>query len=125
MVTGSRQYTDYEKMSLVLYKYCSGASVIITGGAFGADRLAKRYAQENGIKYGEIRPDYARYGSKAAPLRRNLELVSRADKVIAFYMHTRKGGTLHAAKEAARQGKLVVEIIGGEENVNDAQGTLF
>lgn len=61
-----------------------GTSEIISGGAVGVDRCAKVYAAEHNIKYTEFLPEYSRYG-KAAPLKRNEQIVMYADTVIAFW----------------------------------------
>lgn len=57
---------------------------IISGGAAGADTLAKEYAMENGIPDIEFLPDYKRYGRKA-PLMRNIQIVENCDFLLAFW----------------------------------------
>lgn len=57
---------------------------IVSGGAIGIDRCARRYAQENNISLTEFLPDYKKYG-KAAPLKRNIEIIEYADFVLAFW----------------------------------------
>ena len=60
------------------------ASVIISGGAKGIDTLAEIYADSHGLEKIIIKPNYRRYG-KAAPLKRNEEMVDLADKIIIFW----------------------------------------
>jgi hypothetical protein len=67
-----------------------GASEILSGGAPGADALAKRYAAEGGLLFREFLPNYERYG-KNAPLVRNAEIVQHADYVIAIWDGVSKG----------------------------------
>lgn len=62
----------------------NGVTEIISGGAKGVDTLAREYALANGIKLTEFLPDYTQYG-RGAPLRRNLQIIDRADEVIAFW----------------------------------------
>lgn len=57
---------------------------IISGGAVGIDQCARRYALEHGIALCEFLPDYSRYG-RAAPLRRNDQIIRRAELVLAFW----------------------------------------
>lgn len=66
-----------------------GASIIVSGGAKGADLLARKYADENGLAFLEIQPDYCigRY----APLQRNKKIVDFADYVIALWDGTSMG----------------------------------
>ena len=53
---------------------------IISGGAKGIDSCAKMFALKHSLKYTEFLPKYNLYG-RAAPLRRNLEIISYADMV--------------------------------------------
>lgn len=61
-----------------------GASTIISGGAKGADMLAKLYAEESRLFYDELRPDYDQFG-RSAPIQRNNEIIRRADYVIVLW----------------------------------------
>lgn len=60
------------------------AEEIISGGASGIDFCAMRYAHKHRIPLTEIRPDYRRY-KRGAPLKRNLEIIAKADLVLAFW----------------------------------------
>lgn len=57
---------------------------IISGGAKGIDSCAKMFALKHSLKYTEFLPRYNLYG-RYAPLRRNLEIISYADMVLAFW----------------------------------------
>lgn len=81
-VVGSRSFNDYKLLCDVVSKY--DISLIISGGAKGADTLAERYADERQIKKEIILPNYDKYG-RGAPLIRNKEIVNKADFVIAFW----------------------------------------
>ena len=82
-VVGSRSVDDSHYLTL-----CEtmpiGASTIISGGARGADALAKRYAAESNLYYEEYIPEYERYG-RGAPMHRNRQIVDRADYVIVMW----------------------------------------
>ena len=78
---------------------------IVSGGAKGIDACAKAYAQKAGLPLTEIRPDYARYG-KAAPIRRNYEIVDLSDEVIAFWDGKSKG-TLSVIEYSRKKGKKI------------------
>lgn len=108
MISGSRTATtaDYEQIKNVLDAL--GPATILHGGAIGADQLAQRYANEKQIPVQVIKPDYLKY-KKLAPIMRNQELVNAADAVVCFYACAypeRTNGTQHAAKYAAKNGKL-------------------
>lgn len=59
-------------------------TVILTGGARGADGLARRLAEERQIPLEEILPDYKIFG-KMAPIVRNREIVRKADMVLCLW----------------------------------------
>lgn len=75
---------------------------IVSGGAKGVDTCAREYAQAHGIKLTEFLPDYTRYG-RGAPLKRNLEIISYADLVLAFWDGT-SHGTKYVIDNCKRQG---------------------
>lgn len=62
----------------------AGTSLIISGGARGADALARRYAREHGLPLEEYLPDYKNFG-KLAPLLRNNQIVRQADYVMCLW----------------------------------------
>lgn len=75
---------------------------IISGGAKGVDASAREYAARRGVMLTEFLPDYGRYG-KAAPLRRNIEILERADMVLAFW-DGKSRGTKFVIDECAKRG---------------------
>ncbi len=77
--------------------------VIVSDGADGIDTCAAEYARAHGKKLIEIRPNYAQFG-RGAPLRRNTEIVERADLVLAFW-DGRSKGTKDAITKARARGK--------------------
>ena len=101
-VIGSRSITSYPLDEVIP----ADTEEIISGGARGVDTLAREYAQAHGIPCTEIRPDYARYG-KGAPLRRNLEIIEKADLVIALW-DGNSTGTAHTIRKCREIGKPVV-----------------
>lgn len=98
-IIGSRDVNDAHYAALC-EKVPIGASEIISGGAQGADALAKRYATENKLMLTILEPDYAQYG-RAAPHRRNEQIVERADYVLALW-DGRSRGTAHVINTCIR-----------------------
>lgn len=78
---------------------------IVSGGAKGIDQQAKEYAVSQHILYQEYLPEYEKYG-KAAPLKRNKQIVQAADAVIAFW-DGKSRGTKYTIDYAKRIGKNV------------------
>ena len=100
-IVGSRTFDDYEFLKDVLSHY--HPSTIISGGAKGADLLAKRYANENDIPLIEFLPDWDTHGKAAGPIR-NKQIVAEADEVIAFWDGVSRGtkSTVGFAKQVGK-----------------------
>ncbi len=100
-IIGSRTIKKFDD----LYKYIpENVTEIVSGGALGVDRIAREYAQKNGIKLLEIIPDYNKYGGKVAPLKRNDKIVEYADYVIAIWDGKSRGTAyvLHKCEESGK-----------------------
>ena len=106
-VVGSRDFDDYKKLEKELNKI-EGITVIVSGGAKGADTLAREFAEKNDIKLTEFKPDYEQYG-RGAPLRRNKKIVEYSDQIIAFWDGESKG-TKNTIDIAERENKRVTII---------------
>lgn len=105
-VIGSRGFSDYKTLSEELDKYA--IDCIVSGGAKGADSLARRYANERNIRIVEHLPDYAKY-QRRAPLVRNELIIADADLIIAFWDGV-STGTAHAIG-LARKNKREVKVL--------------
>ncbi len=85
--------------------------VILHGGAKGTDSEVEQWAKANEVRTRIIRPDYKKYHHKAAPLKRNTELVKLAGVVIALYGTSgKRGGTLDTATKTRKANKRLIEI---------------
>ena len=106
LIVGSRSITDFD-----LSPYISAeVDTVISGGANGVDSLAEKYADMHKLSKYIIRPRYNLYG-KAAPLKRNQELVELADAVLVIWDGSSKGTqyTLEYAKKLGKPVTLVTE----------------
>ena len=92
-----------------------GVTEIVSGGARGIDTCARQYALSAKIKLTEFRPDYERYG-RAAPLKRNDQIVDYADHIVAIWDGASRG-TKYTIERCQRRGKtLTVFTLKGEPN---------
>lgn len=80
-------------------------SEIVSGGARGIDTQAREYAVANSIKLTEFLPEYSKY-KKAAPLKRNIEIIEYADEVIAFW-DGKSRGTKFVIDTCNKIGKII------------------
>lgn len=111
-VVGSRTFKDYKLLhdclDGVMKKFT--IDLIVSGGAFGADTLAERFAREKGIPTLILKPDWDKHG-KSAGFKRNKDIVDAADVVVAFWDGF-SAGTKNTIKlaEKAKKGVVVVTV---------------
>lgn len=75
LVVGSRTITDYNLIKKHLDFLLQGKDdvEIVSGGANGVDKLAKRYAAEHNLKYRECPALWRKYG-RSAGYKRNVHM---------------------------------------------------
>lgn len=87
LVCGGRDFCDqeFEYKILDMINVPGEVSMIIEGGAAGADTLAKNWAISRGISFTEFKADWKKYGKAAGYIRNKQMLVEgKPDLVIAF-----------------------------------------
>ena len=87
LVCGGRDFANEAALRRILDKYHSKTpvSVLIQGGARGADRLAANWARANGVECHEYPADWRQHGKRAGYLRNQQMLdEGKPDFVIAF-----------------------------------------
>lgn len=110
LVCGDRNWTREVSIRKRLSKLPED-TVIIDGGARGADTLARVVAESLGLKVIEFPADWDRHGKAAGPIRNRQMLDEKPGLVIAFHPDLSKSkGTADTVSEAKRRG-IPVEII--------------
>jgi hypothetical protein len=107
-IIGSRTLINFDK-KVIISHIPPETTAIISGGAQGIDNLAKSIAEELGLPFLEVLPNYKKHG-KTAPLTRNAAIVSMADRVLAVWDFTSRG-TAHVIAQCIEQ-KVPVQVIG-------------
>lgn len=109
LVCGGRNFDDPLTLGSWLggiHKDCGPITLLIEGGAGGADFMASEFAKWRGIPVKTFRADWGRYGKAAGP-RRNKQMLDEGhpDLVVAF-----EGGrgTANMVKQAKAAG---VEVL--------------
>ncbi|MBC8385392.1 MAG: DUF2493 domain-containing protein [Candidatus Cloacimonetes bacterium] len=107
-VIGSKDFADYDFLKSILDKE-NEIDRIISGGAKGADSLAKKYALEKNIEFLEFPPNHIKHGNEAKHFR-DREIVENCDKVIAFYDEKCEGTkyTIDFAKQKQKPVKVIL-----------------
>lgn len=109
VITGSRSFSDVDAVERALSQLPAG-SLVITGGARGADTIAHWVAQQLGLRTLVMEADWDTYG-RSAGFRRNLEMLDQSpDFVIAFWDGS-SGGTAHTMSNARSRGIPVHKVI--------------
>ena len=88
IIAGSRGFFDWrllcKKVGTILKNIPQEEIVIITGGANGADKLGKKYADLMGYRHEEYLADWTAHNRKAGVIR-NREMAEEADALICFW----------------------------------------
>jgi hypothetical protein len=136
LVTGSRNWSSFATIYNVLKEYPEG-TIVVHGGAPGADTLADLAASELGFESQVVRPDYEywkakvgpRVGGRIAPLKRNVMMLEGRrkesdepnpdlvpDRVEAFRnLASGTNGTLACLNEAVKRDIPVRVVFEGGE----------
>jgi hypothetical protein len=78
--------------------------------AKGADTLARKFAEKHNIPLKEFKPDWAKFGRGAGPMR-NTQIIENADVVFAFPTKDSKGTRDSIRKaQALRKILYVIEV---------------
>lgn len=115
LVCGGRDYTDRDKVYQTLHDLYTGGksghneplSMVIHGGASGADALAGEWARLRGVAEVCVPANWKVHGRSAGPLRNHWMLELRPDMVVAF---PGGYGTAHMVKIARSVGIPVVQL---------------
>lgn len=106
IVCGGRDYDDQRTVRAVI-SALNDETIVIHGGAKGADRLAEYEAARLGLDVERYPADWAKHGKAAGPIRNQAMLNAGADLVIAF---PGGRGTAHMASIARKAGVPVLEV---------------
>ena len=101
LIVGSRSIINFDLSPYVPLE----TDTIISGGACGIDTLAEQYADKHGLEKIVVRPQYDRY-RRAAPLKRNEQMVDMADEVLVIWDGVSKGSQ-YTIRYGRRMGKSV------------------
>jgi hypothetical protein len=106
IVTGGREYDDAFAVKKVLDLFDVG--LLIQGGAPGADRLARMYANVNNIECKTFEADWTKFGKAAGPIRNRVMLMENPNAVVIAFPGGK--GTDNCVKTAKELGMMVLRV---------------
>lgn len=107
IIAGSREGVTMKDLEEALSRIHWRPSVVISGGARGADRLGVTWAVKNRVPYEMYHAQWALHG-RAAGFIRNVDMAGAADALIAIWDGV-SPGTRHMIK-TARERELLVHV---------------
>jgi hypothetical protein len=119
LFTGSREWTDEAAIKVVVEALPQN-TIVIHGGARGADEIVDRFARARGLPEPEVYPaDWERYGMEAGSIR-NQEMLDRGkpDNAFAFPLASSRG-TWDMVKRL-RAANVPVKVCGASTEVESA-----
>ena len=108
LVTGSRKWTDYDAIYNRLAELPKD-SIVIEGGASGADTLARTAASRLHFQRVTVKARWAAHGKQAGIIRNRYMLDLKPDLVLGFRI-AQSPGTTDCLEEAKRRG-IPVEVL--------------
>jgi hypothetical protein len=107
IVAGGRHFNDFGLVEKHLANLPAG-SVIVSGGATGADSLGERFANENGYDIVRFPAEWDKYGKRAGYLR-NKQMAEYGTCLLAFWDGKSRGTKMmiNLAKEQGIPVKVV------------------
>ncbi len=111
LVCGGRDFANYGLVDHVLTALDERhiISVIIEGGASGADRFGKDWGETNWCKVETYRADWDAYGPSAGPIRNKRMLVEGKPDIVVAFPGGR--GTANMMRQARDAGVRVIEVM--------------
>lgn len=105
IIAGSRDYDNYDGLLEAINDSAFEISVVVSGGAKGADALGERYAIAMNKPLDIHKADWKAHGRGAGPVR-NKKMAENADALIAIW-DGQSRGTKHMIDTATSKGLRV------------------
>lgn len=114
IIAGSRDISNYTLLQEAITSSGFIPTEVISGGAYGVDRLGEQYAKTNNLTLSVFRADWELFGKSAGPIR-NKQMAQYAQALIALWDGVSRG-THDMIKQAIQNGlKIKVFLIVDDE----------
>ncbi len=111
IITGGRNFTSQDTFNVVMSANVAAhgwPEVVAHRGHVGADEMAEKWAEENGIETIVVAADYARYGSGALKVRNEHLMALKPARVIIFFNGI---GNADLDRRACEAGVPVINVV--------------
>ncbi len=109
IVAGGRDFTDYQKLCSILNKILEHRTFeVVCGEARGADKLGRKFAEENQLKVHSFPADWDTHGKSAGYIR-NKAMAEFSDACVAFW-DGKSRGTKHMIDLATQMSIKVIVV---------------
>lgn len=115
-IVGGRYFADeesFKKEVRAVLAQNPGITTIVSGGADGAQAMAKWFAASAGLKYVEYGANWRRYGEAAGPMQDKF-IVENSDGMLAFWDDETTGSRI-TTNIAAKRDNYPCKVIAYEE----------
>ena len=102
LICGSRGWEDADCIEAALAELPEH-SVIIAGGARGADKIGEELARARGLQVRVFPADWDAYGKRAGYLR-NIQMLDQEPDQVWVFWDGQSRGTQHTMREARKRG---------------------
>lgn len=89
-IVGSRSFTNESLLESTLNNYKDRITLVVSGGARGADSLGESWATKNSIPVKVFKAEWDKYGKSAGMIRNEL-IIQECDICVAFWDGKSKG----------------------------------
>lgn len=111
IVSGDRNWTDREKIRKVLTEFNPQTTLLVEGGARGADRLARQEGRKLGFKVITVDADWHKYGKAAGAVRnRVMYNTYKPHGILAFHSNISESKGTKDMIEVAEKGGTPVRL---------------
>ena len=122
-IVGSRKFNNRDLVNQVLTKELSNINTtVITGGAPGVDQWAIEFCRKDCTPCEIIRPIDA--GKKIDYLYRNIEIITKADKIIVFWDQVSRGSKFVIEYASKRSKEMIIYHEGDKVKKDGLQSCL-
>ncbi len=126
IVAGPRTFKNHQFVYQVLDAVIQRSDIIIQGGAYGIDRIAKTWARTHHVacRDFEITPERWEKEGKRAGHNRNAEMAREADALIAFWDGS-SAGTGDMIRQMQLLGKNILYVRFDDTETEEALAALY